>query len=162
MQINQASQLAQLNGITGSTAIDSTALNGTTSSMFSSILEQMMQNGNSASTTASGSGTNISSDSNSSMVKTGTTSGLDSLSIQPQKMLQMFQLQAMQNNSSSSNNLIGSDDSSDSSDDESDGTSIPGIDGSMMSQLMSSLLEASTQNQNQTQNATESNLFNLL
>jgi hypothetical protein len=139
LQVNSISSLLQLQQLQALTGNDGSLSTDNTTSSFASLLQGMLQN-----TQTAASQTNpISSAVNSSV------SGLDSLSLDPQKLTQMLQLQSMENmltnaESADSDSYDNSDGASD------DSTSIMPNTTNDMSQMYSYILEALNQNSNQT------------
>lgn len=134
IQAKQIQALSELNGNNSSQ---------NTNSSFAMALEEMMKNisaNNSANSSNSIPGSITNSSSNNAV------SGLDSLSLQPQKALQMLQMLSLQNQSSDSSSLnIGSIPDDDNSDDMSMDNNLEG--NGDMSQMMDVILQSMMENQ---------------
>lgn len=160
MNIDQLSKLVNLNGLQGVQGLSGSKLGVNNDSSFALKLKELTQN----MTTENPTKTVNSNISNNNLINSvagesegNVVNGLDGLSLQPQKMLQMMQLLSSNNSSSSSNSLISSDNSDDSSDDDSD----DGVDSVLGSGTdMSQIIEAMIENQNQNINKPSENNLN--
>lgn len=136
MQVDSISRLMQLNALQSMTGSSESTSSDSTSSGFSALLQGML-GGSQTSSSLLGSSTTLSNGTNA-------INSVSDLSLDPQKLAQMLQLQSMQNmfTNSSADDTDGtsSDDSSD------DGTSIMPNTSNDMSQMYNYLLEAMSQN----------------
>lgn len=142
MQINQIPQLSQLNTLQGLSNIGgSDSKVSDSSSIFQSLLEQMVQNTSTPNVSPENTSVNSVGGTTESLSSKNAISGLNSLSIDPQKLMQMM-LSSQNTNSSALN--IGTDSSDDDS--TSDDISIMGNNDST-TQMINSLLQTAMQNQ---------------
>jgi hypothetical protein len=136
MQIDQMSQLMQLNAVQGTSNTGSSRIPEGTDSSFSMMLEDMLQNmaNQNSTNTSQTTSTNI----GSTQDQKSKVSGLDNITLQSQKLAQTFQLQTMENMLTTSGSIGGSDD---------DNASIGSSSDS--SQLLNTMLQSIIENENQ-------------
>lgn len=147
MQINSISQLAALNQLQSMNDVGNTSGNDT-SSLFSMLFEDMLKNA------AAGNSTNAATGSISGSSKSNTVDGLDNLSLTPQTLIRMMQMNMLSNTIGTNTDSVDDDGSADSSTDDIGGISSGGTD-------MSELLQMMQESQNLTDSST-SNDTNLL
>lgn len=137
MDINKAASLQQLNELQNLSSVYNTNASSSSSNLnFSNILESILKSGSDNSSTI---GTGTASAANNTV---SSASGLDSLTIQPEKLALMMQLMSMQSMTSSAASIGSVDDSSDSD------SSIFNVsnNGDNMSQTLNYMMESMLQN----------------
>lgn len=154
MAIDQISRLSSINQLLNLTGTNSTTTGGSSDTSFSTMLENMIKSKINSGSTVNNVGTTD--DSNKSDSKA--VNGLDSLSIQPQKLIQMLQMQAFQSMlSSSKSSEIGSIDGDDDSSDRS--ALSTSTDGNDMSQLIETMLQNQDNSTSTSNDSLITNLF---